>query len=290
MRPLSSLKGDPRNPKAHDLDLMDRSVAEYGFIETIVLDDRTGLLVSGHGRTATLTGKRDRGEEPPEGVIVRDDGEWLVPVTVGWASADDLNAAGALIALNHTGEVGGWVDESLLTLLDDLRDAGTLDSVGFSLNDIEALRQRLDGLDSRPDHDPDKYTRKVDVPHYEMRGDNPPVDALTDLTRTKELLAHIDAAPIPEDVRQFLRLGATRHTVFNYAAIAEFYAHAAPEVQRLMEESALVIIDFDDAVRLGYVTLSDELAKIRSEDLVARGVKIGVLDEETGNPLEPEEG
>ena len=30
----------------------------------------------------------------------------------------------------------------------------------------------------------------------------------------------------------------------HFARIAEFYAHASPEVQALMEESALVIIDF----------------------------------------------
>ena len=54
-------------------------------------------------------------------------------------------------------------------------------------------------------------------------------------------------------------LAATRHVVFNYEKIAEFYAHAPAKIQRLFEASALVIIDFDDAIGGGYVKLCESL-------------------------------
>ena len=50
--------------------------------------------------------------------------------------------------------------------------------------------------------------------------------------------------------------------MFNYAKIADYYAHATPEVQNLMEKSALVIIDFNDAIMNGYVELSKEISQI----------------------------
>ena len=51
-----------------------------------------------------------------------------------------------------------------------------------------------------------------------------------------------------------------------HQSIADFYAHSNKEVQDLMEESALVIIDFDKAIENGYVKLSKELEKSYTSD------------------------
>ena len=40
----------------------------------------------------------------------------------GWSSRSDTEAGAALIALNRTTELGGWVDEELIRLLTDLAD------------------------------------------------------------------------------------------------------------------------------------------------------------------------
>ena len=40
---------------------------------------------------------------------------------------------------------------------------------------------------------------------------------------------------------------------------ADYYAHASKEMQELMEDSALVIIDFGKAIEKGYIRLSDEI-------------------------------
>lgn len=150
---LALLRPDPRNPKAHATEVIDSSVSRFGFIEPVVLDERTGHIVSGHGRVKTLEAMKARGEVPPEGIMVNDAGEWLVPTAVGWASRSDTEAGAALIALNRAGELGGWVDDALLDLLDGLsldEDAGLV-GVGFDTDDIDALRARLSELAEEPD-------------------------------------------------------------------------------------------------------------------------------------------
>ena len=78
--------------------------------------------------------------------------------------------------------------------------------------------------------------------------------------------AEIEATELPEDEKEFLRIAARRHTVLNFKRIAEYYAHSSEEVQNLMENSALVIIDFDKAIELGYVKLSEEIAAQYKKD------------------------
>lgn len=140
---LDSLQEDPANPKAHEMQLLGDSVGRFGFIEPMILDERTGYLISGHGRRATLLRMREDGEAPPDGVVTGDEeGVWLAPVTRGWASRSDAEAHAALAALNRIGERGGWNDADLLTLLDDVSGSETgLLGVGFTDNDLAVLRR-----------------------------------------------------------------------------------------------------------------------------------------------------
>jgi ParB-like chromosome segregation protein Spo0J len=144
--PLDDLSGDPRNPKAHDLAVIGDSVGRFGYVEPIVRDDRTGFIVSGHGRTAALRRAFDESpSSPPDGVEVGLDGRWLVPVLSGWASKNDDEAAAALIALNRTTETGGWDDVQLMDLLDQLADAEAgLVGVGYDDSDLANLHRLLD--------------------------------------------------------------------------------------------------------------------------------------------------
>jgi hypothetical protein len=105
-----------------------------------------------------------------------------------------------------------------------------------------------------------KYTSKVKIPICEPKNKKPHPLELYDSTKTSRLINEIQNAEIDDDEKKFLIEAARRHTVFNYSKIADFYAHSKPEVQRLMEKSALVIIDFDKAISYGYVRLSQEVA------------------------------
>jgi len=144
--PLADLTPDPRNPKGHDHETIGASIGRFGVLDLIVRDERTGRIVSGHGRAEVFGRMRDRGEAPPEGVLTTPDGkDWMVPVVVGWASRTDTEAAAALIALNRTTELGGWVDDSLLGLLEEIGSLGSdgFAGVGYDEHELEDLRKLL---------------------------------------------------------------------------------------------------------------------------------------------------
>lgn len=104
-----------------------------------------------------------------------------------------------------------------------------------------------------------KYTAKIEAPIYEPKNAKPHLLELCDRTKAQRLITEIEQSAIPDDEKVFLINAAYRHTVFNYERIADYYAHATPETQRMMERSALVIIDFDKAIQNGYVRLCDEI-------------------------------
>ena len=111
-----------------------------------------------------------------------------------------------------------------------------------------------------------KYSTKVDIPQYLPSSIKPNLWELYDKTKYTKLVRNIALSNVPEEVKDFLMFAATRHIVFNYAKIADYYAHAEPEIQRLMEQSALVIIDVDDAIANGYVKLSENIKKLLGVD------------------------
>lgn len=138
---LSDIVGAERNPKLHDEAGIAASIAEHGFGELPLMDDRTGRLVAGHGRITDLRDKFQRGQDPPDGIVVDDDGEWTVPVIRGWQSGDDLKAVRYLLGSNGLTISGGWDDGGLVALLDEIRqvDAAMLDGTGFTEGDVDDL-------------------------------------------------------------------------------------------------------------------------------------------------------
>jgi len=111
------------------------------------------------------------------------------------------------------------------------------------------------------------YTKKKYIPQYEIKGEEPRLNELCDISKYFQLKQEINQCElITDEEKKFLIMAATRHLAFNYSKIAEYYAHANKTMQELMEKSALVIIDFDDAVAYGYAMLATELDKMSEED------------------------
>lgn len=104
-----------------------------------------------------------------------------------------------------------------------------------------------------------KYSTKIESPIYEPKNQKPHILELVDKSKTNRLIREIKQSNLDEEEKQFLIDAATRHCVFNYEKIADYYAHSSKEMQNLMEKSALVIIDFEKAIQLGYVKLCDEI-------------------------------
>lgn len=116
-----------------------------------------------------------------------------------------------------------------------------------------------------------KYSNKIEAPVYEPSHVKPHLLSLCDPTKTKRLILDIDNSDLPDDEKEFLRRAAWRHTVFNYERIADYYAHATPLMQRFMEESALVIIDFNQAIELGFVRLCEDIREQYLEEYIDNG-------------------
>jgi len=125
-----------------------------------------------------------------------------------------------------------------------------------------ATKFDLFGLEPEEKETYKKYTTKVEAPQYLPKNKCPSIYDLVDTKKYSELCAEINSAPITEEQKEFLRYAATRHMVFRYDRIADYYAHQDKTMQELMEKSALVIIDFDDAIANGYVKLNKELIDI----------------------------
>lgn len=227
------LMANPQNWRSHpgrQRDAMRGILTEVGWVQGVLQNDVTGHLIDGHLRVEEALSK----------------GEDTIPVIHVELSEEE--EAKVLATLDPIGAMAGKDDQMLAALL----------------KDIEVQDHALADLLARQAKDPrDAYTRKVATPRYEpVEEKPPPTSDLYDLTKTKTLSADIHAADLPDDVRAFLLAAATRHTVFDYGRIAEFYAHADAKVQRLMEASALVIIDFADAIRDGYVHFTDTIQSL----------------------------
>ena len=110
-----------------------------------------------------------------------------------------------------------------------------------------------------------KYSRAITIPQYEIKGEKPLIPELYNNKKVVELLNHIKNSNVSEEEKKFLTIAAYRHYVFNYSKIAEYYPHASKEMQELMEQSALVILDMDDAIANGYVKLSARIQEIMEQ-------------------------
>ena len=111
----------------------------------------------------------------------------------------------------------------------------------------------------------EKYAKKVKIPQYIPSKLKPSLSDLCYDHKTNKLIGEIKNSNVTDEEKEFLIKAAQRHLVFNYGKIADYYAHSNKEMQELMEKSALVIIDIDDAIANGYVKLSKNIKKIMDE-------------------------
>jgi hypothetical protein len=151
------------------------------------------------------------------------------------------------------------------------------DNVGFGEWDWDDLANNWDvedlekwGLDvptiEGENDEEEVYSTNVESPIYSITDEKPDEKELYNLEAYNRLISKIEASDLPDDKKEFLKLASTRHIEFNYKKIAEFYAHEEKLVQELMEENALVIIDYGKAIELGFVKLYADLESLSEID------------------------
>jgi ParB-like chromosome segregation protein Spo0J len=244
MMPITAIRPYEKNPRHNDeaVSGVARSIREFGFQQPIVVD-QDNIIVVGHTRYRAA---KELGLES-------------VPVVRAELSREKLQAY--RIADNKLNELAIWDDALLIEELSEIVARGDEQLTGFSADEIrDLLADPNDPLADNP------YTGKIETPVYTPKGERPPLRDLLDDTHAETLKLKIYAANISDEAREFLLKAADRHRVFDYHNIAEYYCHADAETQALMEESALVIIDFDKAVEQGYVKLNDDLKDLYSGD------------------------
>lgn len=239
----SDLTPYARNSRTHDEDQVAQLVAsiqEFGFTNPVLLDGSNTIL-AGHGRimAAEILGLE------------------TVP-TIQLSHLNETQKAAYVIADNKLALNAKWDNEMLGLELKSLAEAGyDLDLIGFDADELEAFDLNKTGEGGDGDDNP--YTDKVASPTYEPTGEKPAVEELFDDVKAMDLIVSIKESKLPEKEKQFLMAAASRHIVFDYSKIANFYAHSSKECQELMEKSALVIIDFNKAIENGFVKLTDEI-------------------------------
>lgn len=248
---LTTLRENPDNPQTVTEDefgkLRDSMARLHGFLRT------RPLLVEADG-TVKCGNKRLR--------ALLSNGVRFVPADYVRRLSDYTPDEVREFLLQDNIQRGEWDAEKLLAQYtpDELKDLGG----GFDalIAEFEGKSEGESGLE---------YSSKVEAPQYNVTGENPTLDELYDTEKADGLVKEIEAADIPKNVKAFLKTAAMRHVVFNFRNIAEYYAHADEAVQRLMEKSALVVIDFEDAIKNGFVIVSERMAAYRDKAVSEKG-------------------
>jgi glycerophosphoryl diester phosphodiesterase len=211
------------------------SIKRFGWQQDVVITS-DNVLVIGHGRRLAAI---KLGCEMPYHVIDK---------TADKLTEEDIREL--RIADNQTNAETGFDFDALADDIDGL------DFVGFDFDF---------GLPSQDDDTGNQYTTKASIPQYEPTGEGVELNDLVDTQKTDLLIDEISHADVSEEEKRFLIHAAQRHIVFNYKKIAEYYAQTGEEMQRLMERSALVIIDIDNAIAEGYAKLAGSIGEMRDE-------------------------
>jgi DNA modification methylase len=194
--PLEDILSWPRNPKDHDVGLLETSIKRFGFVDPVIVDERSGRLAAGHGRTKTAGAMKLAGEAPPQGVKVDQDGRWLLPVVRGVAFRDDLEHEAYLVASNQTVIAGGWIDEVLKDVLVGVgaNTEESLGGTGFDVRDVERLVGELDkqrGSDEAPAPPKEPWVKVGDLfalgDHRLLCGNSTQRDDFNKLTRGESI-------------------------------------------------------------------------------------------------------
>jgi len=210
------------------------SIKEFGFNNPILITSDNSII-AGHGRV--MAAKKLHLTDIP---------------CIELDHLSDTQRKAYILADNKLALNAGWDDNLLAFELQELENQNfDLSLIGFSDKELSSLLDiaAADGI----------YSNKISVPTYEPRNKKPPIADLYNEEKAIDLIADIKDSKLQKAEKDFLMSAASRHIVFNYSKIADFYAHSSKECQELMEQSALVIVDYKQAIESGFVHLTAQI-------------------------------
>jgi hypothetical protein len=244
---LNKIKPNPDNPriiKDYRFEKLCKSLTEFPTMMELrpIVVDENYMILGGNMRLKALQNLGYK--EIPD--------EWIKRNT------ELTNEQKERFILTDNSNFGEWDFEILANQFDSqlIIDCGIEIPVYGSEESEETENEEIDNT----------YTKKIKAPIYEPKNEKPELKVLYDNSKVSELEKEIETADIPKEIKDFLRAAAQRHRVFNYSLIADYYAHSKPEIQSLMEKSALVIIDFNKAIENGFVKLTKEIAELYGDE------------------------
>lgn len=241
---INELKPYENNSRTHDesqIKQICESIKEYGWTNPVLIDEK-GMIIAGHGRVEA--GKKLDIKEVPCIVL---------------SGLTEVQKKAYVIADNKMALNAGWNEELLKTELENLKELDfDLELTGFSKKELDKLFDEIN--ESNP------YTAKTEIPQYEIKGEMPEIYELIEEEKVNQLIEDIRKSNVGEKEKEFLIKSAYRHYGFNYSKIAEYYCHQNKEMQELMEKSALVIIDINNAIAEGYAELKEEMEEMIEDE------------------------
>ena len=250
--PIGDLVPWDQNPRDNDqsVDEVAGSIRRFGFAAPIIARRADSMVIAGHTR---LKAAQKLG---------------INKVPVRWMDLDPAEARMLALADNKLNERALWDDSVLAEVLAELEAEGAdLEGLGWDQEELDALIANDSVGDGMNDVADGIYTAKIQAPIYEPSGPKPAESDLYDTAKTDDLQAEILAAGLPAPVQKMLVAAACRHTSFSFRDLANYYAHSEADVQRLMERSALVIVDFESAIEQGFVRMTERLNELVEDEM-----------------------
>ena len=240
---INSIKPYEKNAKQHpaeQIEQIKKSIEKFGMDDPIGVWNNT--IVEGHGRL----------------IACKELGMTEVPIIRLDHLTDEERKAYTLahnkLTMNSDFDIDMLNDELMNSF-----DSIDMSDFGFDLDFADDVVEEIEDVGNR-------FSTETKIPQYNVENINVTYKDIIDCSKYNALVDEIEAKDISDDEKKFLELAATRHIRFNYRKIAEFYVKSSKEVQELMEKSALVFIDFDDAIANGYVKLSSQISEAIEND------------------------
>ena len=243
---IKKYENNPRKNIKKNVDIVKESISNYGMNVPLVIDENN-TIICGHIRFEAC---KELGFKT------------LPCVRVENLTEEQIKAY--RLVDNRTSQFFDW---DVKKLNEEMKDLNL--SKNFKFDDFFIQRPK----------DLNPYTQKIDVVKYDYVSDNkeeekeggeqrPKIDvsSLYNGEKVKQLNSKISLLDISEEERSFLLATATRFYDFNFKNIANFYALASKETQEVMEELALVIVDYNRAIELGFVKLNKTILDLMNQE------------------------